>query len=159
MSFADDLDAQRAQVMRAVRQAGAEWAEAMRAHKLAPPDPGFAGRLRALAGAAEREQVAWEHAHAASLLWRPIPGAEQAEPPYELRPGTGRRGPAPLWTRFDAAVANLNRAIGGSSAGAVADGFGAMAESARALAEAIDREDGGSLGDDGPSESRARGAA
>src|SRR4051794_35151237 len=76
MSFADDLDAQRAQVMRAVRQAGAEWAEAMRAHKLAPPDPGFAGRLRALAGAAEREQVAWEHAHAAGLLWRPIPGAE-----------------------------------------------------------------------------------
>ena len=94
MSFKDDLDRQRAQILRAVRQAGNDWAEAMRAHKLAPPDAGFATRLRALAEAAGREQVAWEHAHAAGLMWRPIPGAENAEPPYELRPGTGRRGPA-----------------------------------------------------------------
>ena len=65
----------------------------MQAHKLAPPDAGFAPRLRALAEAAASEQVAWEHAHAAGLLWRPVPGAESAEPPYELRPGTGRRGP------------------------------------------------------------------
>src|SRR5512135_2103132 len=104
MSFSDDLDRQRAQVMRAVRQAGNGWAEAMRAHKLAPPDAGFASRLKALAEAAESEQVAWEHAHAAGLLWRPVPGAENAEPPYELRPGTGRRGPPELWSRFDAAV-------------------------------------------------------
>ena len=101
MSFQDDLDRQRAQIMRAVRQAGNDWAEAMRAHKLAPPDAGFAARLRALSEAAGREQVAWEHAHAAGLMWRPIPGAENAEPPYELRPGTGRRGPAELWARFD----------------------------------------------------------
>src|SRR5215469_6957361 len=115
MSFKDDLDRQRAQIMRAVRQAGTDWAEAMRAHKLAPPDSGFAARLRSLSDAAESEQVAWEHAHAAGLMWRPIPGADQAEPPYELRPGTGRRGPAELWTRFDQTVANLNRAITGSS--------------------------------------------
>ena len=100
MSFSDELDRQRAHVMRAVRQAGSGWAEAMRAHKLAPPDAGFAGRLQALAEAAESEQVAWEHAHAAGLLWRPVPGAESAEPPYELRPGTGRRGPAERWERF-----------------------------------------------------------
>src|SRR3982074_1084176 len=99
MSFSDDLDRQRAHVMRAVRQAGAGWAQAMRAHKLAPPDPGFAQRLRAPADAAAGEQVAGEHAPAAGLLWRPVPGAESAEPPYELRPGTGRRGPADLWSR------------------------------------------------------------
>ena len=106
MSFGDDLDRQRAQIMRAVRHASDDWAAAMRAHKLAPPDPGFASRLRDLAEAASNEQVAWEHAHAAGLLWRPVPGAENAEPPYELRPGTGRRGPAALWERFDAAVAS-----------------------------------------------------
>ncbi len=78
MSFSDELDRQRAHVMRAVRQAGSGWAEAMRAHKLAPPDAGFAARLQALADAAESEQVAWEHAHAAGLLWRPVPGAESA---------------------------------------------------------------------------------
>jgi hypothetical protein len=141
MSFKDDLDRQRAQIMRAVRQAGNDWAEAMRAHKLAPPDAGFAGRLRALAEAASREQVAWEHAHALGLMWRPIPGAENAEPPYELRPGTGRRGPEELWTRFDASVADLNRAITGSDAAAVADAFGELAEAAGAVADAVARED------------------
>jgi len=141
MSFRDDLDRQRAQIMRAVRQAGNDWAEAMRAHKLAPPDAGFAARLRALAEAAGREQVAWEHAHAAGLMWRPIPGAEQAEPPYELRPGTGRRGPEDQWMRFDETVAALNRAITGSDAATVADAFGELSEAAGALADAVAAED------------------
>lgn len=141
MSFSDDLDRQRVQVMRAVRQAGNGWADAMRAHKLAPPDAGFAHRLRALADAATSEQVAWEHAHAAGLLWRPVPGAENAEPPYELRPGTGRRGPDDLWARFDTAVKTLNRAITGSNAAGVADAFGEIAEAAGDLADAVARED------------------
>jgi hypothetical protein len=141
MSFKDDLGRERAQIMRAVRQAGNDWADAMRAHKLAPPDPGFAARLSALADAAGREQVAWEHAHAAGLMWRPIPGAENAEPPYELRPGTGRRGPAELWGRFDASVAALNRAITGSNSAAVADAFGELSEAASALADAVAVED------------------
>ena len=62
-------------------------------------------------------------------------------PPYELRPGTGRRGPDALWERFDAAVAGLNRAITGSSAAEVADAFGEFAEAAGALADAVARED------------------
>ncbi|MBV9943985.1 MAG: hypothetical protein JO262_17795 [Solirubrobacterales bacterium] len=142
MSFRADLDRQRAQIMRAVRQAGNAWAEAMKAHKLAPPDARFTARLQALSEAAEREQVAWEHAHAAGLMWRPIPGAENAEPPYELRPGTGRRGPAELWARFDETVAALNRAITGSSAAEVADAFGELSGAAGALADAVAREDG-----------------
>lgn len=141
MSFSDELDRQRADVMRAVRQAGNGWAEAMRAHKLAPPDAGFARRLKALADAAVSERVAWEHAHAAGLLWRPVPGAENAEPPYELRPGTGRRGPDNLWARFDAAVNMLNRAITGSSAADVAHAFGEISEAAADLAEAVARDD------------------
>lgn len=141
MSVGEDLERRRTETMRAVRQAGTEWAEAMRAHKLAPPDAGFAGRLSMLAEAAVREQTAWEHAHSAGLMWRPIPGAEQAAPPYELRPGTGRRGPTPLWARFDGAVAGLNAAIAGSDAAAVADAFGEMAQAAQALADAVAEED------------------
>jgi hypothetical protein len=141
MSFSRDLDEQRAQVTRAVRQAGSEWSQAMRAHVLAPPDADFAQRLRNLGDAAAREQAAWEAAHDAGLLWRPIPGAERAEPPYELRPGTGRRGPAPLWARFDAAVTALNVAIAGSDAAAVADAFGDMAHAAGELADAVAQED------------------
>jgi hypothetical protein len=135
----DDLD--RGDVMRAVREAGEEWAGAMRAHKLAPPDPGFASRIRQLSDAAARERAAWEHAHAAGLMWRPVPGAESAQPPYELRPDTGRRGPEGLWARFDEAVAALNKAITGSNAAAVADAFGELAAAAAALADAVERED------------------
>jgi hypothetical protein len=141
MSFSDDLDRQRAQIMRRVRQASNAWADAMREHKLAPPDLGFSARLTALADAAASEQVAWEHAHAAGLLWRPVPGAEGAEPPYELRPGTGRRGPRQLWDRFDEAVATLNRAITGTDAAAVADAFGEISDAAHALAEVVKRDD------------------
>jgi hypothetical protein len=154
----DELDRAQAQIMRAVRHARDDWAAAMRAHKLAPPDAGFAARLRTLAEAADREQLAWEHAHAAGLMWRPVPGAENAQPPYELRPGTGRRGPAPLWTRFDTAVGTLNRAITGSDAAAVADAFGEMAAVARALAESVEAEDRDRR-PTRPEQARARGAA
>jgi hypothetical protein len=141
MSFSDDLNPERAQIMRGVRRASNDWAEAMRAHKLAPPDAGFAARLRSLAEAAAREQTAWQDAHAAGLLWRPVPGAENAQPPYELRPGTGRRGPQQLWERFDAAVGALNAAITGSDAASVADAFGELAAAAGELADAVARED------------------
>lgn len=141
MSTGEAADPQRTEIMHAVQQAGGDWAEAMRAHKLAPPDAGFAGRLRTLAEAAEREQMAWEHAHAAGLLWRPVPGAENAQPPYELRPGTGRRGPRELWDRFDSTVATLNRAITGSNAATVADAFGELADAARQIATAVAEED------------------
>jgi hypothetical protein len=157
MTFNDDLDRQ-ADVMRLVRQASHEWADAMREHKLAPPDARFAGRLRSLAEAAATEQVAWEHAHAAGLLWRPVPGAEQSEPPYELRPGTGRRGPSELWERFDAAVGTLNRAITGSDAAAVADAFAEIKEAAGALADAVEVEDV-RAGTTASTASRATGAA
>jgi len=156
MSARADVDPQREEIMRAVRQASGDWAEAMRAHKLAPPDDGFAARLRALADAAARERIAWEQAHSAGLLWRPVPGAESAQPPYELRPGTGRRGPAPLWERFDIAVTTLNRAITGSDAATVADAFGELAQAARELADAVAREDEAARDQ---SRTRVRGAA
>lgn len=135
------MDRERGPVMRLVRHASAGWAEAMRAHKMAPPDDGFAYRLARLSEAAATEQVAWERAHSAGLMWRPVPGAERAEPPYELRPGTGRRGPEELWIRFDAAVSRLNQAIAGSSAAEVASAFGEMAEASAELSGAVELQD------------------
>jgi hypothetical protein len=154
--FGGDLDRQRAQIMRRVRHAADEWAAAMRAHKLAPPDLGFAQRLHDLAEAAANEQVAWEYAHSVGLHWRAVPGAENAAPPYELRPGTGRRGPAALWERFDAAVAGLNRAISGSDAATVADAFGDFADAAGALSNAVVEQDGAAQA---ATQGRERGAA
>ena len=141
MSFSDEPDAERSQIARAVRQASTEWAQAMRTHKLAPPDDGFADRLTGLASAARREQLAWQQAHQAGLLWRPIAEAQDAEPPYELRPGTGRRGPTQLWEQFDSAVASLNRAISGTSSADVAAAFGEIHRAAGALADAVSEQD------------------
>jgi hypothetical protein len=140
MSSGDPSDS-RTRASQRLHEAKAAWGQAMAAHKMAPPDPGFAARLRALASAAESEREACEEAGQAGLLWRPIPGAQGAQPPYELRPGTGRRGPAELWERFDSAVVALNHAITGTNVIVVARAFAELASAASALAAAVEAED------------------
>jgi hypothetical protein len=79
-------------------------------------------------------------------MWRPIPGAQASQPPYELRPGTGRRGPSELWERFDAAVEALNHAITGTKVTVVARAFAELASAADALDDAVEAEDRESAG-------------
>jgi hypothetical protein len=129
-----------------LRDAKVAWGQAMTAHKLAPPDAEFADRLRTLAAAADAEREACEEAAEAGLLWRPIPGAQGSQPPYELRPGTGRRGSAELWERFDRAVEDLNHAITGTNVVVVGRAFGELAAAAGALAYAVHAEDRGEAG-------------
>jgi len=116
--------------------AAVQWAEAMRAHIMAPPDAHFPKRLRGLADAARTRARAARVADAARLKWVAQPRALQSQPPYELRPGTGRTGPPELWEQFDAGVADYNRAIAGTSAAAVADAADALADAAEAIAAA-----------------------
>src|SRR6267154_2755084 len=134
-------DDQRARASQRLRDAKTAWGQAMTAHKMAPPDADFAIRLRTLAAALDAEREACEEAGQAGLLWRPIPGAQGSRPPYELRPGTGRRGPAELWERFDAAVEALNHAITGTNVIVVARAFGELASAAGAVADAVEAED------------------
>jgi hypothetical protein len=122
----------------AARNAQASWADAMRAHEQAPPDPGFRGRLRALSQAAGAMRDAHARALEAGLAWKPVAGSERARPPYELRPGTGRRGPDELWARFDAAVEQLNVAGGGNSLADVVAAYSAVADAAGVLADALE---------------------
>jgi hypothetical protein len=129
----------------------------MKAHQMAPPDAGFAQRLQKLSEAAAFEQLAWEQAAGAGLAWRPIPNAEKARPPYELRAGTGRRGPQELWLHFDAAVVNLNKAIAGSDAEVVAGAFSDMSQAAADLAEAIAIEDSIAAAAQARAQARGRG--
>jgi hypothetical protein len=125
---------QRRQAIAMNDAAALTWAEAMRAHILAPPDPGFPQRLRGLAGAARTRARAARVADAAGLRWVAQPRAVSSQPPYELRPGTGRTGPGELWERFDAGVAMYNRAIAGTSAVAVAEAADQLADAAEAIA-------------------------
>ena len=118
------------------------WADAMRVHVTAPPDPGFADRLRGLAEAARVRARAARVADTAGLKWVSQPGALRAQPPPELRPGSGRVGPEDAWERFDVAVAGYNAAIAHTDAGAVADAADVLAEIVGELAVAVDAERG-----------------
>ena len=120
-----------------VNEARASWAGAMRAHEQAPPDPGFRDRLRALAAAAAEMRDADARALEAGLAWRPVADSERARPPYELRSGTGRRGPHELWTRFDAAVQQLNQAGASDNLADVVGAYAAVAQTASRLADAL----------------------
>jgi hypothetical protein len=126
------------QTWSAVRDARSAWADATRAHEQAPPDAGFRARLRSLSDAAVAMRDAHARALDAGLAWRPIEGSERARPPYELRPGTGRRGPERLWARFDAAVDQLNRAGAGDSLAEIVAAYAAVADAAAALADALE---------------------
>ena len=125
----------------AVRDAQSAWAGAMRSHELAPPDAGFRDRVRALSEAAGAMRATHARALEAGLAWRPVEGSERARPPYELRPGTGRRGPEHLWERFDAAVERLNHAGAGDSLADLVAAYPAVAEAAAALADALEDPD------------------
>ena len=120
-------------------EAREEWRSALRDHVLAPPDAGFSARLERLAGAATHRAAACEAANRDGFEWPPTRGG--AKPPYELQPGTGRRGPEDLWERFDEAVAELDRVSEGRSMRAVGRAYAELAEIASQLAKAIERSD------------------
>ena len=115
------------------------WRAALREHVLAPPDAGFSGRIANLAAAAAQRAAACEAAQADGFEWPAARGG--AKPPYELQPGTGRRGPDALWQRFDEAVEELDRVSEGRSMKAVGRAYAELAEIAGELARAVERED------------------
>ena len=136
--MSDDEPAGRAQT--AFREAQEAWRSALTAHRLAPPDAAFSSRLGALAAAARAEADACRTADAAGFEW-PSHRASSSKPPWELQPGSGRRGPEELWQRFDAAVAELNRAAAGTDLIDVAAAYARLAEATQLLAEIVESED------------------
>ena len=120
--------------------AEAAWAQAMRGHVMAPPDDAFAERLRALAEAAAGRAQAAELGAQAGLRWVPRPNALRSQPPYELRPGTGRRGSPELWEEFDEVVEQVKRGDAGTDPVAVATAARALSRVAGALADELEDE-------------------
>jgi hypothetical protein len=118
----------------------ASWASAVEAHRLAPPDHEFARRLGALAHGASDAAGVCREAAAAGFQWPPARRAD-SEPPYELRPGTGRRGPPQLWQRFDQATTRLGTMAAGEDMLEVAGAYDELAAIAGELAEAVAGED------------------
>lgn len=118
------------------------WRAAIAESAFAPPDDGFADRLRSISAAAHAEaEVLYEAAGAAQLRWNPIPDANAAKRlSYELRPGGNRPGPGELWDRFDEVIAALVRAQAGTDFAAIAAGFRAVGELTAEIADAVDEE-------------------
>ena len=125
-----------------VQLADQRWGDALEASVEAPPDDGFAQRIRAIANAAEQEAAALRHADTLGLAHRPHAGARNMQLSHELRPGApSRRGPLELWDRFDTVVAELGEALEGVALSAIARAFGELSNVARELADAIERLD------------------
>jgi hypothetical protein len=133
-----------------------KWRGALESHRMAPPDENFAARLAALADAAAEQARACREADVAGFDWTPHRAAD-SRPPYELQPGTGRRGPAELWQHFDAAVASLSAVATGRDIVAVAEAYDDLSAAAADLADAVGRED--RAGARRSSRSRSRAAA
>ncbi len=122
-----------------VRMADRGWESALTASELAPPDPGFAVRVRAIADAAEREGSALLNAAVnVGLRWSSRPGARGMRLSHELRPGGLRPGPPELWERFDASVERLGIAMGGTELSAVAHAFTELSDVLRLIADELE---------------------
>lgn len=131
-----------AQILSDFKEGMASWASAVDAHKQAPPDLGFAARLAALAqGASDAARVCRE-ADAAGFEWPPARKAD-SEPPYELRAGTGRRGPAELWERFDQSITRLSTVASGTDMLELARAYEELAQVVGQLSDAVAAEDAG----------------
>src|SRR5450755_4715374 len=126
-----------AAIVERMQTAGRAWESALDAHALAPPDAGFPGRLRALSRAAIEQAEGFELAAEGGLGWRSraTDGGLTLAP--ELTPGMNRPGPDELWARFDEAVAELARALAGSSPAGLAAAFANLSEVSGALAAQV----------------------
>ena len=103
------------QIIEELQLADEAWSGAQAASENAPPDPGFAFRVRALADACE-QQATWLAAAARTegFVWTPLPGRRRMIISHELRPGANRPGRPDLWEQFDRAVQRLGIAMEGS---------------------------------------------
>ena len=130
------------EVLSEFKQGMASWAGAVQAHRQAPPDKDFAERLATLAQGASDAVRVCRAADAQGFEWPPARKAD-SEPPYELRPGTGRRGPEELWQRFDEATTRLGTVAAGTDMLEVARAYEQLAEIAGQLSHAVAAEDRG----------------
>jgi len=128
------------QILSSFKQGMASWASAVQAHKQAPPDQNFASRLASLAQGASEAASVCRTADAAGFEWPPARKAD-SEPPYELRPGTGRRGPEDLWQRFDQATTRLSTVAAGTDMLEVARAYEELSAIAGELAQVVQAED------------------
>jgi hypothetical protein len=131
------------QILGQLRVADDSLRRALARARLARPNAGYPGRLRAFGDACEEQAIASENAAKAGFTFRPPTGDEAPITlpiPHEFSAASGRPGPLALWRAFDEAVGEVDRAWGGISYGAIGRAFGRLSRAALGLADAVERE-------------------
>jgi excisionase family DNA binding protein len=125
--------------LKALSAADADLAAARAASENAPPDAGFAYRVRELAhGFMEQSDALARAANVDGVSWNPVPRPQRQEPiSHELRPGGNRPGPPHLWEAFDRAVDELAVARAGSDMRTLAVQTHALAMRLHNIADAL----------------------
>jgi hypothetical protein len=121
-------------------EAGYSWQLALERSRMAPPDAGFASRVRQIAMAASWWSAALGRRASADpeFRWKPVAGSVGMTLSYELRPGGNRPGPRDAWERFDRTVARLGKAMEGERLSAVTGALSDLADAARDISDLLD---------------------
>jgi len=125
------------QIQQEFAAAQERWREAINAHRVAPPDAGFSGRLADLGEAAREEAVICRKADTAGFEWPPHTSA--AKQPYELQTRQRPARPQALWALFDAR-GPAHRA-GGYRSDRGRRAHELLADAAAQLADEVERQD------------------
>ncbi len=124
------------------------WTTAIADHRQAPPDAGFADRLRAFSVAATEQAKSMRYSAEEGLQFQPWDHAPRPrQPPAELRRGSGRVGPEDLWDRFDGLFEAWSAAVEQSDLSVIAGTFEGLSAVTAELAAAVDVMRGVVLGD------------
>ena len=124
--------------LRQLAIADQQWEAALDASDFAPPDDGFAERIRDIARAAKREADALAALDGPGVNWNPASGSADMTLSWETRPGGNRPGPRELWDEFDQRVRALGTAMEGSTMIDVSRGFAELADIAARLAAELE---------------------
>jgi|SRR5271163_2510947 len=129
-----------------MQEAEAVFETAVEASDNAPPDPGFAQRIRAVAEASLQRAEALDRASLIpGFTWTPMSDPDPVIRSHELRPGANRPGPPHKWQRYDAAVERLSIAVQGNVISLVAYEFLEIGWVLKEIADAL--EEGAPTGD------------
>lgn len=126
--------------IRSMQEAEAEFDGAVSASNDAPPDRGFAGRIRAVADACLRRAEALSQAERIpGFRWTPVPHPESPIRSHELRPGGNRPGAELKWRMYDMAVERLTIAVQGNLPSLVATEFREIGWVLNEIADELDQ--------------------
>lgn len=128
--------------LRQLAIADQQWEAALDASDFAPPDDGFAERIRDISRAAKREADALAALDGPGVNWNPAPGSSEMTLSWETRPGGNRPGPRELWDEFDRCVRALGTAMEGATMLDVSRAFGDLAGIAATIATELQNPSG-----------------